>query len=394
MRALILPTAMTTLVQALVSLMIFTPAVLAPAAQSAVGIPASAIGIYTALIYIAATLSAPLSGAVIARRGPLRVSQLSLLWCGVGLALFATTIAPVIVAGAVLIGIGYGPVTPASSAILVKRVPDRLRNLMMSVRQTGTPLGGALAGALVPTLILAWGWQVAALSVAAVGLALAAVMQPLRERYDGERDAARKIAHGSYSALLGMVFAHKELRRIALTSVTYSGIQMSVASYLVLFLTERAGLSVVAAGAAFSTAMVGGIAGRVFWGAVADYVLSPRIVLGTLGVIMALGAFVITQVTPQWPYPAIVGFCLLFGASAIGWNGVFIAELARVAPEGQVARATGAVLGLTYFGVVLMPFVFWLILAASGSYSVAFVAVGAAALLAALTYFIPSRKTP
>lgn len=387
MRALIVPIALTTAVQALVSMAVFTPAVLAPAVQAEIGIAASWIGVFTALVYIAATFSAPLGGALVARHGPLRVSQHSLLWSGAGIALFASGVPAVIAAGALLTGIGYGPVTPASSTILVKRVPDRLRNLMMSIRQTGVPVGGAFAGALMPTLLVAYGWQGAALFVAGACAVLAAAMQTQREQYDSERDSARRVTHSSYPALLRMVFGHAELRQIALTSITYSGIQMCFGSYLVVFLTERAALSLVSAGAAFSMAMIAGIIGRVLWGAAADYLFSARVVLGGLGVIMSLCACAITQVSPQWPYAAIALLCVVFGASAVGWNGVFIAELARVAPEGQVAQATGAVLGLTYFGVVLMPFSFWLIVALSASYALAFAIMGAVTLVAGLSYF-------
>lgn len=393
MRALIVPITFTTIVQALASMTVFTPAVLAPVAQDEIGVTASAIGVFTALIYIAATLSAPLGGALVARHGPVRVSQHSLLWSGAGLALFASAVPVVIAAGALLIGVGYGPVTPASSTILVKRAPDRLRNLIMSIRQTGVPLGGAFAGALVPVLIVACGWRAAALVIAVSCALLAITLQPLREQYDGERVSTRRPAHGSHLASLRMVFGHDKLRQTTLASFTYSGIQMCLGSYLVVFLTERAGLSLVNAGAAFSAAMIGGIVGRVLWGAIADYLFSARITLGWLGVIMALCAFTITQVTPVWPYPAVVALCVVFGGSAFGWNGVFIAEVARVAPEGQVAQATGAVLGFTYFGVVLMPFLFWLIVAASSSYALAFVVVGMLTLAAGMSYFFV-RPTP
>ena len=387
MKELVVAVALTTAVQALVSMAVFTPAVLAPVAQQEIGIDASAIGIFTALIYIVATLSAPLAGAVVARNGPLRVSQHSLLWSGAGLALFASAVPVMIAAGALLIGVGYGPATPASSAILVKRVPDRLRNLIMSIRQSGVPLGGALSGVLVPVLIVACGWRATVLVIAAACALLAITLQPLREQYDGERDSTRRPAHGSHLASLRMVFGHDNLRQTALSSVTYSGIQMCLGSYLVVFLTQRAGMSLVNAGAAFSAAMISGVIGRVLWGAVADYLFSARITLGCLGVIMALCAFTITQMTPVWPFAAVVALCIVFGGSALGWNGVFIAELARIAPEGQVAQATGAVLGVTYFGVVLMPFLFWLIVAASSSYALAFAVVGVLTLAAGMSYF-------
>jgi len=196
MKNLVVATTLTMLVQALVSLTVYTPAVLAPVAQTEIGVTANTIGVFTAFIYFAAAYVAPLGGALVARHGPLRVSQRSLLWSGAGLALFASAAPAVIAVGAVLIGIGYGPATPASSTILVKRTPERLRNLIMSIRQTGVPLGGAIAGALVPALLVAYGWRAAALIVAALCALYAVALQPVRAQYDGERGPAQHAEHG------------------------------------------------------------------------------------------------------------------------------------------------------------------------------------------------------
>jgi MFS family permease len=391
MRTLFVPIAATTAVQTLVSMTVFSPALLAPAAQHEIGVGAAAIGIFTAIIYVAATLTAPLGGALVRRFGPLRISQQCLLWSGAGLALFASAVPAIVALGGLMIGVGYGPITPASSTILIRRIPERWRNLMMSIRQSGVTIGGAIAGALVPMLILSLGWRAAALLVTAGCVLLALALQPLREEYDLKREPHHPIGGTSYPELMRMVFRHPELRRIALTSLTYSGIQLCLASYLVIFLVDRAGLTLVSAGAAFSAAMISGIFARILWGVAADFLFSGRVALGILGILMALCAFAITQVTAQWSYTAIVVLCVVFGGSAIGWNGVFVAEIARVAPKGQVAQATGAVLGLTYFGVVLTPFAFWIILATSSSYSLAFTLVGTLTLVSGISYFRPLK---
>ena len=58
------------------------------------------------------------------------------------------------------------------------------------------------------------------------------------------------------------------------------------------------------------------------------------------------------------------------------------------AAGGMVARrATGATLGMTYFGVVVGPFLYWAIVAVSASYAIAFAAVGVCALVAGLACF-------
>jgi len=386
-RALVVAIALTTLVQALVSVAVFSPPLLAPVAQADLGVSASAIGIVITLMYVAASLSAPRGGALVARYGPLRVSQQALMWSAGGIALFAVASPAVCVIGAFMLGIGYGPVTPASSTILSTRAPDRLRNIIMSIRQTGVPLGGAIAGALVPTLIVNYGWRVSAVTVGGLCALMALAVQPKREYYDAGRNPSSQAARASHLALLRLVFSAPALRDLALISFAYAAVQMCFSSYLVVFLTERAGLTLVTAGAVFSAAMIAGIVGRVLWGAVADYLGNARKVLGSLGLLMAACAFVITQVSAQWPYAGVIALAAVFGASAIGWNGVFVAEVARIAPAGDIAQATGATLGMTYFGVVVGPFIYWAIVTATASYAIAFAAIGVGALIAGLACF-------
>jgi hypothetical protein len=70
-------------------------------------------------------------------------------------------------------------------------------------------------------------------------------------------------------------------------------------------------------------------------------------------------------------------FCALFSGGLV----------ARVAPDGNVALATGASLTFTYLGPVVAPFVFWSVVVLTNSYPLAFMLVGAAALIAGFSYF-------
>jgi predicted MFS family arabinose efflux permease len=371
---------LTLAVQSLVSLVVFTPPVLAPSAAAEVGVAPSAVGIVTALIYLSAAVGALLSSDAIARRGPMRVSQLSLLLCGGGIGLMASGHVALVAAGALVIGIGYGPITPASSAILANRAPPNLRSLIFSIKQTGVPIGGALAGALVPALILVMGWRGAALVIGALTAALALLVQPWRGQMD--RDSRPPDATGMRGLIapLRLVLSHATLRRMGLASFTYSGMQMCLASYLVVYLYEQAGMSVAAAGAALSAAMAAGIAGRIFWGVVADHWVAPRTLLGALGVAMSCAAFLMAGVSEVWPLALVFTMSAMYGATAVGWNGVYLAEVARIVPVAQAAAATGGTLAMTYLGVVALPLMFWAIVAATGTYALAFVAAGALTL--------------
>lgn len=376
--------------QSLTSVAVFTPAVLASAASGDIGVPATAIGAFTALVYFLASLSAPIGGTFVARLGAVRVSQLAMVLTGGGLAVCALAHPAAVIAGAVLIGMGYGPITPASSVLLVERTPDRMRNLIMSIRQTGVPVGGAFAGAVVPWLVISVGWRGAALAMSGLILLFVVVLQTIRADYDQVR-LMPAVRRPPLASMLRMVLAHEELRRISFISFTYAGMQMCFASYLVVFLTENIGLSMINAGAALSAAMIAGIVGRVLWGVAADYFGNARATLALLGVMMAVCALLMALVTKAWPFSAVLLLCAVYGASAIGWNGVYIAEIARVAPEGNVAIATGASLAVTYLGVVVGPFFFWLIVTLTGSYAAAFGLAAVATLAAAISIM---RRSP
>ncbi len=390
MKGVIWPLIVTMAIQALVSMAAFAPAVFAPAAHDDIGFPASWVGIVTALTFAAATCGALFSGGIIARVGALRMSQYSLVLCGSGIALMASSNAWLVALGALVMGLGYGPVTPSSSAILAERTPERIRSFIFSLKQTGVPIGGALAGAVVPALIIAYGWRTSALSVGLACVALAAAIQPYRAVVDFAQHFDRPKKPASLLEPLRLVLAHRRLREMALASWTYSGMQACLSTFLVVYLAQRIGFSVPVAGAALATAMTAGIIGRILWGVVADIGVKPRDLLGILGVTMSVGAFLTATFTGTWPLAAVLSVSVVYGATAIGWNGVYLSEVARIAPPGKAGAATGASLAMTYAGVVVLPMLFWLIVTLTDSYAAAFVAVGSLTLSRGLLFLNPT----
>jgi MFS family permease len=109
-----------------------------------------------------------------------------------------------------------------------------------------------------------------------------------------------------------------------------------------------------------------------------------RALLGWLGAGMAAAAVLTALITPQWPSAAVIVVSLVFGATAVGWNGVFLAEVAHVVPAEEAAAATGTTLAMTYAGVVVLPLLFLLIVQLSGSYPLAYCASGALTLFGSL----------
>ena len=176
-----------TAVQTTTALAIMTPPVLAVVALGQLGLDSGWIGVYPAIVFTAAMLTAGLGGGLVARYGAIRVTQIALVFCGAGLGLVATAELPLVVVGAALMGLGYGPGAPASSHVLALLTPVERRPLVFSIKQSGVPAGGILAGLIVPPLVLALGWQGAALMVTAAAISLAVLIQGAR-RFDGDRN--------------------------------------------------------------------------------------------------------------------------------------------------------------------------------------------------------------
>lgn len=170
---------------------------------------------------------------------------------------------------------------------------------------------------------------------------------------------------------------------------------MSLGSYLVVMLTERAMLTISVAGSALSIAMIAGIVGRLLWGVLADHGIAARSVLGFLGLLMGLSGFFVMLINDTTSMTLIYIFSFLFGASAIGWNGVYLAEVARISPPGKAGIATGASLAMTYSGVVVLPSAFWVIHSYTESYASGFIILGGIALWRGIAFFSkdsPSKK--
>jgi MFS family permease len=375
-----LPLAVTLAVQTLVAVAMYSPPVMAPVAAPELGVAPSAIGYFIATAYFGSMVGSAAAGGWVARFGPIRVSQVGLAMCLIGLALGATASLPIALAGAFIIGLGYGPTTPASSVMLVRTAPPAMFSLIFSIKQTGVPLGGAIAGAVVPALILAFGWRWGALALGLACLALAFVIAPVRGRYDRELDPRAPVSLRSVFAPVRLVLSNAGLRGMAVTSFVYGGVQITLVTYLVIFLVESFTLSLVLAGIVLSVAQISSVVGRLAWGALADRALTRRTMLGLLGLGMGISAIATLAAGPHWPPWLLYLYAAAFGATAVGWNGVYIAEIARIAPGGRTSEATGGCLFFTFLGVVVTPPAFNAVLAFSGDYALAYAIFGVPAL--------------
>ncbi len=378
-------------IQIFTSLAASATPVLAPMLAVDLGVPPRWIGVFVGLVYVGAMTASLLAGEAIGRVGPIRASQVCVVLCAGGvaaIALLPAGAAGLLIAAALLIGVGYGPITPASSQVLVRTAPPSRMALTFSIKQTGVPAGAALAGALLPGIALFAGWRVAFLCVAALGIAIAFSAQPIRAALDADRRASGRFTWRAVRGPLANVWRHRALRELALVGLAYAATQTCVTSFLVVHLNATLGWSLVAAGLGLTAATLAGVVGRIGWGAIADRTRAPRAVLALIGAVAGAAAIGMSLAAPSWPTWVVFALAAVLGATAIGWNGVQLAEVARKSPPGEAGAITGGAGVITFAGVVAGPPSFALLAALTGSYRSGFLLAATLSLGCGLLLFL------
>jgi MFS family permease len=388
MKRAFVPVASMFAIQVMISLSVLSLGVMMPVIAQDLAIDPKLVGVFTALIYGVATVVALAAAAPIVRIGAVRVCQGALLMAAVGLALNSLALVAATVAAVLFIGVAQGPINPASAHILAQRVPREYFGMVFSVKQTGTPIGFALAGLVFPALMQVAGWRGASL-VAAAALVLAAIaVEPLRPRLDVlavEGRASRSIWQS-----IRFVMRHPQLRVLGWSAFVFVVAQHTFTFYLVTYLYEHCGMSVARAGFLLFLSQSVGAGVRLVSGGAGDRI--PRmLLLGWTGIGMTVGCIATGLLQPETPFWLITVVVVGYGSVVISWNGTSQAEFAHLSPPGEAAAVAAVQTALAFSGAVFGPPLFALI-ASAVSYRAAFLAVAACVLAVGIWQIAAARR--
>ena len=372
-----------TLLQVIVALGLFAISVLAPQ----IGLSFAELGAINTLLFVVGAFSAAASGELVRRFGDLPTA----VGCALCIALAMLAAA----AGgwgfwiaALLIGLAFGPETPASTSVLSRLCPPDKRTLVFSVRQTGNQIG-----AMTGSLLLPWLWTVQPwLPFVAVAIAAAAAAQwfgrmQRRPAFAGPVGVARP----GWQALRRIVRT-PILLALAIATLFFTALQMCVNTFLMSHAVQVLALDVPTAAWVVATAQGLGLVGRLFWGWTGRRPGASAPLLVMLGLAMGIAAASLPLLDPTTPTFAVFGLAALLGFTASGWNGVFVAESARRAPPDEPAAMTGGLLLFGYGGLALAPAAFAAMTGVIGSGG-AFRVLGATCIVAALVLAVQLRRT-
>ena len=361
---------------------------LAPKLEADLGLSRAEVGFLTSLVFIGSMISSRRAGALTDSLGAARVLGLSLVCFAAAMAAAAAAPDAALFMIAVLgAGIAYGGVNPPTNVVVAGRLVRRL-GFFLSLKQSGVPLGGLLAGVVLPPVAVAFGWRWAFGLAVAVCLAAAALTPLLRNA------AVIRSAAGSPRGLPG---ARRQLVVVGAFGFVMSGTQWTFLTYLTLYLTGERGFGLADAGLALAVAQALGAGGRLLCGHLSD-AEGRRIRILLAMACLALTSLALLASNPGtaaiWPVVAVSGFAI------VGWNGAYHALVAERAGPGRVGRASGEALFFGFAGAVTVPPLLGVLADATGSWqplwAVAAAAVGLAglALWAGLRVVAPVVDAP
>jgi len=367
--------------------------VMAPALAADLGVEPALVGYYSALIWATAMVMAPVTGGIIERIGPVRAIQLGFLVLVLGAIAGSFKLVIAIALTAILLGVVSTIEGPASSALLIRLVPRPSLNIVLSMKQTGFQMGAVLGGLAYPIAVLAFGWTATLLALIPIFLTGMLLADWFRRRDEREQPAAAKRPLTRRLSTLRLVLSDPALRALSLMSMNYSAVQLCVNTCFVTYAVTELSMPLPTAAAALATAQAMGFVGRVMWGAVADRLIPTMPYLIGTGVVMAGLMAILGLAPPSQSLPAFFGLAMLVGLIVSGWNGVFMAEVARRAPADRVAATTSGVLTAGHIGLTVGPLAFTAA-AEALSFGRAFALLGLVALVGAVTLAWNARSLP
>lgn len=359
------------------------PPTLAPALAAERGWSDAVVGYLASLNTIGSILFLALGAPLMRRLGSIRSLQAGLTLGILGLLLLLPPSAAAAGCAALLIGLGYGPSSPAGNDILHRTAPAGRRAMIFSIKQAGVPIGGIVAGVALAPIAAVWGWRLSLIAAGVFVFAVILAAQPMRAALDAGRARDQPLSLQAFLAPanllspLAALTGSSALFRLAAAGACLAVCQGVWFAYLITFGVSVLGYDLASAGAAFAVMQGGSVVGRIFLGWLADRLGAPRRVLASIGLTSGLTTLAWAFVSPDWSYAAVLALAALAGLTVSSWNGVQLSEVARACPPDRVREASAGATLVIFVGYVVGPAAFATLLALTGRFDLGLALVAA-----------------
>lgn len=253
------------------------------------------------------------------------------------------------------VGVSLAIVPAAGTKAVFTAFSNRPRGLVMGIRQTGVPVGAALAAWLLPQMVPHVGlnltYVVFALELLVVGFAFSFVIPHF------QRAAAKSLRvrlEKNHWRLLA--------RPVGVAFLMVSG-QYILLTYSIVDLHRQHHLSLATAGIILAVSQLGGGVGRILLGQISDRMGQARApVLAIAGTVAAALALVIGFLPVHVPVFLLFVLWTVFGFGAVGWNALALTWAGETVPPSHSGMAMSLTGSVVFLGSSVFPPLFgWIV---------------------------------
>lgn len=292
-----------------------------------------------------------------------------------------------------LIGMFYSVSQPGGSKVILKWFRKENRGLAMGIRQAGIPIGGALAGVLIPFLTVQYNMTYAINSIACICIIGGLLFFMFYKEPYVQEEARKGHIKISFWMELKVVICKKELYPIYITGICMISLQMVLVGHFMKFLAGEQSITSIVAGTVFSVMFFSGMIGRIALATISDvlYKGNRRIplfiaVCASIGLILLLAMNMHTIMSG-----VLYSVSALLGFFSIGWFSLFIAEVAELASEESVGITVSVALTLNQIAIIVAPVLFGYIVDEKG-YAYAWLCIVVLLSISAVSLYRKNKK--
>jgi ACS family hexuronate transporter-like MFS transporter len=279
-------------------------------------------------------------------------------------------------------GLGYSFLNPASTKGVLLWFRHH-RATAMGIKQTGVPAGGVVTALIGAPLAVAFGWRVALMGFGAANILFGISFWFLwRDPPHTQTDREQERAPMTSNRVIRLKMIKSLLALSCGTALLLVG-QMSLLTYLPLFLKEELGFPAVVASQWLAVTQVGAMLGRVGWGVISDRLFCGRrkIVLVLIGVVSVSICLALSQLSRGISSVFLVPLGFFGGLTMIGYQGVSYSLIGEISGQARAGMALGLMITINALGTVVGTPLIGYIVDATGAYSYAWLALAATVLL-------------
>jgi MFS transporter, ACS family, hexuronate transporter len=331
----------------------------------------SQIGMLPAALFFGQAIVSVPAGFLTDRFGSRSLLLIASIFLGFGFLMMTFTVHFGIVLFLVMLGgMGYGAMHPITNRGIIDWFSLKQRGTAMGIKQTGVTAGSALAGLILLPLSIEYGWRFVLLAACILLVISGFVSYGLyRDPPQQKKPVQSRGPADFYKSMFGML-KNKSLMLVSFSAIGLNGSQMCLNTYLVLFVHEKFGISLMLAGILFVISEISGTLGRISWGMISDFGFKGNriVILLIISVLTAISSTIMALI-PHASFSLLIPIIMLFGFSVSGFNGIWMNLASEIVPAEHAGVASGVSLMFGSMGVIIVPPLFGLMVDETGNFT-------------------------